>query len=293
MSAKAANGRTASTVRAANDDRRADPCGYAAGMSGSGTRARPKGQTVPSVIRAGRILDALAAGPPSATLASLSRRLELPRSSTLALCNSLVEAGLLLRDGDGSYRIGPHILELSRAFLGQADLLSEFRRVAAESGFLPEQTLVCSVLRERYVIYVERRPGSSPLGVSYEIGMRLPAHCTAGGLAMLSTLGEDELDELYGEAGELEQLTPRSLSTLDGLRERLAEVRERGYAVDDGETAAAMICLGAAVRDGAGAAVGAVAVSMPKGARSEAELGRDAAELRRFAERISRGLGAP
>lgn len=254
----------------------------------SGTR-----QIVPSVIRASRILDALAAGPPAATLASLSRRLGYPRSSTLSLCNSLVEAGLLKRDADGSYRLGPHTLELGRAFLGQTDLLSEFQRALAESSFLPEQTVVCSVLRGRDVIYVGRRPGASPLGVTYDIGLRLPAHCTASGLAMLAALDEAELDELYGDAERLEQLTPRSISTLADLRPRLATVRERGYAVDDGETAAAMVCLGAPVRDDAGETVGAVAVSMPKGARSSAELAADASELRRLAEHVSRGLGAP
>src|SRR5580704_15313095 len=97
------------------------------------------GQVVPSVIRAGAILDALASGPPTATLAALSQRLGYPRSSTLALCNSLVVAGLLLRDADGAYRLGPHTLELSRAYLGRTDLLSEFRRAVAEDSFLPDQ----------------------------------------------------------------------------------------------------------------------------------------------------------
>jgi DNA-binding IclR family transcriptional regulator len=262
-------------------------------MTSAGTPARRSGQLVPSVLRASRILDALASGPPAASLASLSRRLGYPRSSTLALCNTLVEAGLLLRGADGSYRLGPHILELSRSFLAQTDLLSEFQRVVAESSFLPAQTLVCSVLRGRDVIYVGRRPGTSPLGVNYDIGLRLPAHCTASGLAMLSALSEATLDDLYRDGDGLEQLTPRSISTLRALRSRLAAVRERGYATDDGETAAAMLCLGAPVRDDAGATIGAVAVSMPKGARSDSELAGDAIDLQRLAEQISRRLGAP
>jgi DNA-binding IclR family transcriptional regulator len=257
------------------------------------TPAPRTGQVVPSVLRAGRILDALAAGPPTATLASLSRQLGYPRSSTLALCNSLVEIGLLLRDGDGAYRLGPHTLELSRAFLGQTDLLSEFRRVVAETSFLPAQTLVCAVLRGRDVVYVGNRAGTSPLGVTYEVGLHLPAHCTASGLAMLSRLDEVELDELYGEVTDFEQLTPKSISSLPELRGRLAEARERGHAVDDEETALGMICIGATVRDDSADNAGAVAVSMPKGARSAAELSRDAVELQRLAERIARGLGAP
>lgn len=251
------------------------------------------GQVVPSVIRASRILGTLASGPPTATLASLSRRLGYPRSSTLALCNSLVEAGLLIRDSDGSYRLGPQTLELSRAYLGQTDLLSEFRRVVADTDFLQEQTLVCAVLRGRDVIYLGNRPGTSPLGVSYDVGLRLPAHCTASGLAMLSTRPDAELEELFAGVTELERLTPRSLSSFADLRVRLAKVRDQGYAVDDEETARGMICLGAAVHEGAGETVGAVAVSMPKGARASTELARDGEGVVRLAEQISRALGAP
>jgi IclR family transcriptional regulator, blcABC operon repressor len=262
-------------------------------MSTPSTPTPRTGQVVPSVLRAGRILDALAAGPPTATLASLSRQLGYPRSSTLALCNSLVELGLLLRDGDGAYRLGPHTLELSRAFLGQTDLLSEFRRAVAETNPLPEQTLVCSVLRDRDVVYIGNRPGASPLGVSYEVGLHLPAHCTASGLAMLGSLTEAVLDDLYDGVAEFERLTSKSVADLGELKERLAAVRERGYAVDDEETALGMLCVGAAVRDGAGGTAAAVAVSMPKGARTAPQLRGDADELGRLAAQISRGLGAP
>jgi DNA-binding IclR family transcriptional regulator len=254
--------------------------------------ARGEGQVVPSVLRAGRILDALASGEPRATLASLSLGLGIPRSSTLALCNSLVEIGLLARDPDGLYRLGPHTLELSRAFLGQTDFHSEFQRAVPELGVLPEQTLVCAVLRDRDVVYIGRRPGSSPLGVSYEIGMRLPAHCTATGLSILASLPEGEVEELY-EGAELERLTERSIGTVKELRERLAAVRKSGYAVDDGETTPGMICIGTTVTGDAGETVGAVAASMPKGARSAAQLNADAADLRSLADRISQGLGAP
>lgn len=247
---------------------------------------------MPSVLRAGRILDALASGPPRATLASLSRGLGIPRSSTLALCNSLVEVGLLARDPDGHYRLGPHTLELSRAFLGQTDIHTEFQRVLPELGLLPEQTLVCAVLRGRDVVYIGRRVGTSPLGVSYEIGMRLPAHCTATGLAMLSALPPARVEELYAGA-EFEQLTQSSIASLEELRERLETVGERGYAVDDGETAPGMICIGAAVRDDSGTTAGAIAVSLPKAARRARELPALAREVQQIAEAISRALGAP
>jgi DNA-binding IclR family transcriptional regulator len=265
-----------------------------AGPDGSAARART-GQVVPSVLRAARMLDAFADGPAEATLAALSRRLELPRSSTLSLCNSLVEAGLLERGHDGAYRLGPHILELSRAFLRQTDLHTEFQRAVAELDVLPEQTIVCAVLRDHDVVYIGRRPGSIPLGVSYEVGMSLPAHCAASGLAMLSAMPDEWLTEHYSEPREapLRPLTSRSITTVAELRDRVTEIRPAGYAIDDEETALGMICVGVAVRDSTAAPVGAVAVSLAKGAMPRRQIRAVAAEVQRLAHRISTGLGAP
>jgi DNA-binding IclR family transcriptional regulator len=252
------------------------------------------GQVVPSVIRAVRILNALAAGPANASLASLSRRLQLPRSSTLALCNTLVETEMLVRNPDGTYRIGPHVLELSRGFLGQTDLHSVFDRVVSELNVLPEQTVVCAVLRDRDVVYIGRRLGTYPLGVSYDIGVRLPAHCTASGLAMLSALSDDELAKRYADdADGLVTLTARSVASVDELLDRIAEARERGYAVDDEETALGMLCVGAGVRDSAGVTVGAVAVSLAKATLHDREVPGVAADVQRLAAEVSKGLGAP
>jgi DNA-binding IclR family transcriptional regulator len=253
------------------------------------------GQTVPSVVRAVRILNTLAAGPANASLASLSRRLQLPRSSTLALCNTLVETGLVVRDPDGTYRMGPHVLELSRSFLGQTDIHSEFERVVSGLNVLPDQTVVCAVLRDQDVVYIGRRNGTYPLGVSYEIGMRLPAHCTASGLSMLGALSDEEIGARYADAGAdgFVTLTARSIASVPELLDRVAEVRRRGYAVDDEETALGMLCIGAPVRDDTGATVGAVAVSAAKAALQEREIPSVAADVQRLADQISAALGAP
>ena len=57
------------------------------------------------------------------------------------------------------------------------------------------------------------------------------------------------------------------------------------FAADFGDT-----CL---IAEQDGETVGAVAISMPKGARTSAELAADAEQLQRLAAHISQGLGAP
>jgi DNA-binding IclR family transcriptional regulator len=259
------------------------------------TQTRRPGQVVPAVARAARVLDALAAGPPRQSLAELSRRLELPRSSTLALCGTLVDAGLLAREPDGAYRLGPHLLELSRAYLGQTGVHGAFERVSHELGVLPESTLVLSVLDGADVVYTGRRAGSRPVGVSYELGMRLPAHCTASGKALLAALSEAERDALLDAAypDGLPALTARSLTDRGRLARELRRAGAAGVAIDDEETAPGMICVGAAVPGPDGRAAGAVAVSLVKAGVDEARLDRTREEIRRLAGAVSAAIGGP
>jgi DNA-binding IclR family transcriptional regulator len=67
-------------------------------------------------------------------------------------------------------------------------------------------------------------------------GFSLPAHCTAAGKALLAQLPDEEVTALYSRPEDLEPLTDRSITTLSRLRSELADVRERGWATNDGES---------------------------------------------------------
>jgi DNA-binding IclR family transcriptional regulator len=257
--------------------------------------AVPGRQSVPSVRRAVAMLNVLASGPPSATLASLSKTLGIPRSSALALCNTLVATGLMRRAPDGSYRLGAHTLELSRAYLGQTGLHAEFERAVGELGTIADYTLVLSVLDGTDVVYVGRRNGSQAAGVTYELGMRLPAHCTASGKAMLCQLAPDDVRQRYriARGATLPALTAKSITSVSELIADLSLCQKRGYATDDEETALGMFCVGAAIRDDADRIAGAVALSLVKAAVDADGLERTANEVVRIAARISAALGAP
>jgi DNA-binding IclR family transcriptional regulator len=247
-------------------------------------------QQAPAVARAVKILNLLAAEGSGLPLAALSRRLELPRSSTLVLCNSLAQSRLLVREPTGRYRLGPHVLVLGRSYLAQTDMLTEFQRACSELHSLPDHTLLLGVLDGKDVIYVGRRPGLIPVAVPYEVGIRLPANCTASGKTLLSALAADEVRELLGDA-PLPRLTPYSITEVDRLIEDLERARRVGYTTDEDETALGMLCVAAAVRDASARVVGAVAGSMVKTEIDASNLPRYGAEIQRLAARISAGLG--
>ena len=264
---------------------------FAPGNGADAARRVPKG-TVPAVLRAVQVLDALAAERGPLSLAELTLRLGLPKSSVLAQCNTLTLTGMLSRLENGGYRLGVHLVDLSHAYLANIDLTREFVDTWEALDMPPGEGIVLGVLDGTDVIYVACRNGSLPLGVTYRIGMRLPAHCTATGKALLSTLPDERLRALYRDV-ELEKLTSRSHGTLKALLADLRETRLRGYAIDSEETREGMCCFGAPVFDASGShAIAAVAVSTlkrPDGGDAGEAVSRAVLE---FSRALSKRLGA-
>lgn len=246
--------------------------------------------TVPAVARAARTLEVVSEARGGLTLSGIARAIGAPKSSSLAVCTTLVEAGLLVRSDTGNYELGWKVVQLGRSYLARSDVTSEFRRVDAELGLLPEDTILLSILDGRNVLYIGTRQGSRPVAVHYEIGMRLPAHCTAGGKSLLAALPPAELAARYAD-GHFDGLTPHSIASMPRLTRDLDAIRARRYAIDDEETALGMICVGVAITDVTGRPAGAVSVSMVKAA-VDPERGRQAAEsLLRIAQALTTRLG--
>lgn len=251
----------------------------------------PTKQTVPAVARAARALEAVSDSAGGLTLSEIARAISAPKSSCRAVVTTLVESGLLARDTAGTYQLGWKVVELGRAYLARSDLATEFRRVDTELGLLGEDTIVLSLLDGRTVLYVHTRAGNHPPVVHYEIGTRLPAHCTAGGKALLAALPPALTANLYAD-GRFDALTRHSISSLPALSRELERVGTRRYAIDDEETALGMVCFGAAILGPAGP-VGAMSVGMVKAAIDPDRAHVAAESLLRLSHALSARLGGP
>ena len=246
---------------------------------------------VPALLKASQVLDVLASARDPFTLADLTRQLGLPKSSVLALCNTLAHIGLVTRHADGRFGLGVRLVDLAHAYLAGVDLTREFSNVLDETG-CTNDGVVLAVLDGTDVVYVGCRQGNVPLGVAYRIGMRLPASCTATGKALLSTLPDSRVLELY-DGVDLPQPTRHSCANLATLIEDIRQVRNRGYAIDDQETREGMMCLGAPVFDASSPpAAAAVAVSMVRYPEDREKNLATASAVQHFARTLSRKLGA-
>jgi DNA-binding IclR family transcriptional regulator len=122
-----------------------------------------------------------------------------------------------------------------------------------------------AVLHGRDVLYVvEERAPRRPSLVT-DVGVRLPAHLTASGRAILAALPAAQVRALYPSAEVFVDRHGTGPRTPSALRRLLAETRRRGYALEDGEVTPGLASVAAVVRDHNGHPVAGLAVTFAAG----------------------------
>ena len=92
------------------------------------------------------------------------------------------------------------------------------------------------------------------------VGLRSPLYCTGVGKAILATLPDDEVAEIWRHSRP-QKLTGRTVASLDALAAQLADVRRSGYAIDDEENELGVRCVALAIPGPGGRAESAFSIS--------------------------------
>ena len=189
---------------------------------------------VPAATRALRVLRFLA-GQPDPVPSTGSRAVGLPRSTAYHLIGAMIEEGFVVHLPDEHrYGLGVAAFEVGSGYARQEPLQRITRRHLAALVDRVGQTAHLAVLHGRDVLYVleERAPGRPPLVT--DVGVRLPAHLTASGRAILAALPAAQVRALYPDRDAFVDRHGLGPSSLSALRSLLSETRQRGYATEDG-----------------------------------------------------------
>lgn len=242
------------------------------------------------VPRTLRVLRYLASQADPVALQSIAAALGIPRSTAYHLLAVMVEEGFVVHlDDDHRYGLGVAAFEVGSGYARQAPLQRIARRPLASLVDAVGHSAHLAVLHGRDVLYVleERAPGRPPLVT--DVGVRLPAHLTASGRAILAALPGPQVRALYPDRAAFvgrHDLGPTSPSALRSL---LVATRQRGYAHEDGEVTPGFASVAAAVLDHTGHPVAGVAVTFPAG--DPPDLRATVAATRRTADRLTARIG--
>lgn len=194
------------------------------------------------------------------TLADVSTRTGLPRSTTHRLLVDLADLGWLSRNGS-TFELGMALFEL-----GERVGLKHRLRTAAlpfmqDLFAVTEQTVHLAVRDGNDAVYVEKIHGHSSFPLPSHIGGRLPLTCTAVGKALLAP--EDPAVQEQILSRPLRRFTPQSITDPKALARELDSIRRTGIAIEREEAAIGGCCLASPVLM-AGKPIAALSVSVPK-----------------------------
>lgn len=224
-------------------------------------------------------------------IGEMAQQLGLHRSTTSRLAATLAAAGYLESAGEaGRYRLAGKLAALGELVASGGEIrtaaLPALRDLVERLG----ETGHLAILEGTEAVTIEVVDGWHTVRMHSWVGKRSPAHCSSMGKALLAGLPGGRIDELYG--GRLEARTERTVTSRTALKKELAEIRERGYALDLEELEPHLCCVAAPITDHTGAVVASVSVSGPDARIDAGTAPGIADEVREAARRISVRLGA-
>lgn len=209
-------------------------------------KGKPNGERgkVKSVSRAIDIIDRIRQQE-GAGVSELAEEFDVAKSTIHAHLATLHDAGYLVKQG-GEYQIGTKFLEIGeyarsrrKEYLMAASTL---RELAQQSGERAQFGI--AEMGRAVILYLKR--GKNAVNTGVTIGTRPYLHTNAIGKAILSQSSDAEVAEFIDRWG-LPRVTQFTITDEDELRATLAEIRDRGYAVNNQENVTGLSAIGVPV----------------------------------------------
>lgn len=245
---------------------------------------------VPMVMKTLAVLETFRSAGPRLSLAEVVRACQIPKASAYRILETLRYTGYVSRSEHGLYRLNFKLLDVA-GVVQQHSMLRQvampfLERLRQQTG----ETVNLGVLEGSEVVYADVLESTHNLRMVPRVGSAAPLHATALGKSIAAILPAGEVD-IRARKGRLRRYTSRTIVADAAFQEELARVRERGYAIDDQEEADGCMCIGAAIVDARGQALGAVSVSAPSNRCTPARISRIGRAVRDTAVAISERFG--
>ncbi|MBI5937396.1 MAG: IclR family transcriptional regulator [Betaproteobacteria bacterium] len=246
------------------------------------------------IDRLATLLETLVRNGGSASLKTLSAESGLHPSTAFRILSSAADNGLIDRVEGGQYRMGGKIMQWGCALQGGTNLPEVARPIMEWLRNKVEETVNLTLHEGDEVVYIERVTPRRMMRVEQVIGSHAPLHVTAVGKLMLGAAGRDAVKAYAARTG-LPAYTDHTITSASKLWSETSRCHKQGYALDNEEAEIGVGCIGALIRNSAGAIVAGLSISAPVERRQVEEwvpLIQEAA--RRISERLHEaGIGRP
>lgn len=247
--------------------------------------------TVQSVERALDILELLSQYEKGLSIKEISIKSELHKSTVHRLLGTLIEKGYVSQDKLTShYYVTLKLYRLGSRRVENTDLIQICKPYLQKLGQLTGEVVHLVLREDIHVVYVDKVESTQTIRMHSRIGNRNPLYSTGVGKAILATLPEEEVLDVWSRS-EISKLTPYTITDQAHLDQELKTISKEGYAKDNEENELGVRCVAAAILNKDGVGDAAISISAPLQRMSEEKVSQYALYLKETCGEISRLLG--
>lgn len=222
-----------------------------------------KPNSVKSVMKAFLIMEELDKSG-EMSIRDLSEMTGMDKATVHRLINTIKDAGYVDQDPDSKkYSNSLKIYAMGNRVMDKMGIKHVCRNYIEELAAKTGETVNLGMRVGNKIFYIDKLESSSTIKVGQSIGTNVPCYCSGLGKVILAFTEKDEVADIL-DGVSFEKYTDHSIIEREMLMRELAEIKEKGYAVDDEEYVIGLVCIGAPILNYHGKPVAAISVSCPK-----------------------------
>ncbi|WP_347266518.1 HTH-type transcriptional regulator BhcR [Paracoccus sp. (in: a-proteobacteria)] len=264
-------------------------------------RGRPRGRAdgagaedsggIKALDRALDLLD-LIAGAGGLTLTEIAHALDLAPSTVHRVLVTLAARGVAESDPvTQAWHVGPTAFRHGSAFMRRSGLVERARPLLRRLMEVTGETANLGILNGDAVLFLSQAETHETIRAFFPPGTRSALHASGIGKALLAHARPEDLRQMLAGM-QLQRFTDKTLTAPQALIEDLAQIRARGYSLDNEERTPGMRCIAAPIFDLAGEAAAGISVSGPTLRMSDARLAAMSEAVISAARELSFGMAA-
>lgn len=182
------------------------------------------------------------------SLTELTQALHLNKSTAHRILASLQCMDYVRQDPEsGRYEATFKLVDLADRLMEQVDVAQMARPHLKNLAARVKETVHFVERDGSEVIYIDKvDPYDHSIRMTSHIGSRMPFYRSGVGKAMAANMSDPEIRTLW-ENCTIERRTAYTITNLDEFMDEIAEVRRKGYALDNEENEAGVRCIAAAL----------------------------------------------
>lgn len=209
-------------------------------------------EPVRAIAKACTLLDLLTEAKRPMSLSELTEASGWAKSTVYGLLCSMRSCGLVEQDAqNGRYALGIRLFEYGSAVSSTRNIIALAREPMEQLVKTVNESASLSMLDRGETLVLSHAEADSGFHIVSETGAHLPSFCTAQGKVLLSALSDAAIRRIHET--RFQPFTPHVIQTPDALVSEIQTVRERGYAIENGEFRIGVRGVAAPIKDHTGA----------------------------------------